>query len=257
MQCVEENYDIPRSHHLPYYNMNNNSTSTAANDQNVALTPTSGELSATVSLAGSTSTLNSSTLQRGRSHFYTNAAPAKVEGNVFRYDFDEVCNRPSKWWFTKKQTKILTRKSIHFFFPANRSFSTSCRSQTKTEIKSSGRNRGEKCHNDTTNETITAHVDNIDCVFCPINWCGHQHWYEAAKYRSKIETSYTRQGMHIAHVIFHHNHNHSNFEIYCAVRNGLIASSWRTIKSLIRRINQLHGIPHRSECGQIFQNTSA
>lgn len=33
-----------------------------------------------------------STLQRPRSHFYTNAAPSKVEGNVFRYDFDEQVN---------------------------------------------------------------------------------------------------------------------------------------------------------------------
>lgn len=27
--------------------------------------------------------------QPRRSHFYTNAAPTKIEGNVFRYDFDE------------------------------------------------------------------------------------------------------------------------------------------------------------------------
>lgn len=88
LQCVDENYDIPRSHHLPYYNLNNNSS--AANGSDIALSPLIGEQSATASLAGSTSTLNSSTLQRSRPHFYTNAAPTKVEGNVFRYDFDEV-----------------------------------------------------------------------------------------------------------------------------------------------------------------------
>lgn len=88
LQCVDENYDIPRSHHLPYYSLNSNST--AANDQDIALTPFDGERTATASLAGSTSTLNSSTLQRPRPHFYTNAAPTKMEGNVFRYDFDEV-----------------------------------------------------------------------------------------------------------------------------------------------------------------------
>lgn len=31
---------------------------------------------------------NSATIPKRR-HFYTNAAPAKVEGNVFRYDFDD------------------------------------------------------------------------------------------------------------------------------------------------------------------------
>lgn len=34
----------------------------------------------------------SSTMPKKRSHFYTNAAPTKIEGNVFRYDFDDKVN---------------------------------------------------------------------------------------------------------------------------------------------------------------------
>lgn len=35
------------------------------------------------------SEFSSSTMPKKRSHFYTNAAPSKIEGNVFRYDFDD------------------------------------------------------------------------------------------------------------------------------------------------------------------------
>lgn len=43
-------------------------------------------------LSNSNLELHSATLPTRRPHCYTNAAPTKIEGNVFRYDFDEkVC----------------------------------------------------------------------------------------------------------------------------------------------------------------------
>lgn len=46
-------------------------------------------------LATSTPNLITDTLTRktpNRSHFYSNAAPSKMDGNVFRYDFVEQVN---------------------------------------------------------------------------------------------------------------------------------------------------------------------
>ncbi|XP_055844998.1 protein daughter of sevenless [Episyrphus balteatus] len=79
--CVEESYDIPRSHNLPYYNMsqlfdkvNSPENPVAASTPNLLLD--AEPLSAT-----------SSNRTLPRPHCYTNAAPTKMEGNVFRYDF--------------------------------------------------------------------------------------------------------------------------------------------------------------------------
>lgn len=78
---VEESYDIPRSHNLPYYNMsqlfdkvNSPENPVAASTPNLLLD--AEPLSAT-----------SSSRTLPRPHCYTNAAPTKMEGNVFRYDF--------------------------------------------------------------------------------------------------------------------------------------------------------------------------
>lgn len=77
-QCVEDSYDIPRSHQMPYYNLNeSNSISPTMIDRN-QITASTPNLSDVVT----------STIPK-RSHFYSNAAPSKMDGNVFRYDFVE------------------------------------------------------------------------------------------------------------------------------------------------------------------------
>lgn len=83
MQCVEESYDIPRSHQLPYYNMNNLQQQLSPLD-NQPIASSTPDLIAETELSE-----RNSTRTLPRPHFYTNAAPTKVEGNVFRYDFIE------------------------------------------------------------------------------------------------------------------------------------------------------------------------
>lgn len=96
-QCVEENYDIPRSHQMPYYNLNSSHeadeqqhspTLSLNSDAITASTPNLSEQFSTMSMT-STPQSKFSTMQHKPRHFYTNAAPTKIEGNVFRYDFDE------------------------------------------------------------------------------------------------------------------------------------------------------------------------
>ncbi|KAJ6643413.1 Protein daughter of sevenless [Pseudolycoriella hygida] len=77
--CVEDSYDIPRSHQMPYYNLNeSNSNSPTSVDRN----------SITSSTPNLSSDVGTMKLPK-RSHFYSNAAPSKVDGNFFRYDFVE------------------------------------------------------------------------------------------------------------------------------------------------------------------------
>ncbi|XP_017011703.2 protein daughter of sevenless [Drosophila takahashii] len=104
---IEESYDIPRSHQQPYYNVNqllgerpvtspHNSNPIAASTPNLMA---AGDLPTAILTAanpGGAATANSSptsarTLPR---HCYTNAAPTKMEGNVFRYDFMEQADCP-------------------------------------------------------------------------------------------------------------------------------------------------------------------
>lgn len=76
---MEESYDIPRSHQMPYYNLNeSNSISPTLVDRNQIT-------SSTPNLSSETAAMK---IPR-RSHFYSNAAPSKLDGNVFRYDFVE------------------------------------------------------------------------------------------------------------------------------------------------------------------------
>ncbi|KAI8115584.1 Protein daughter of sevenless [Lucilia cuprina] len=102
---VEESYDIPRSHQLPYYNMAHllekvispEANPIAASTPNLmaGLDTMPGSPSSVISVAhslGPQSSTNMRTLPRP--HCYTNAAPSKIEGNVFRYDFIEQTNLP-------------------------------------------------------------------------------------------------------------------------------------------------------------------
>ncbi|KAH8234711.1 hypothetical protein KR032_002051 [Drosophila birchii] len=108
---IEESYDIPRSHQLPYYNVNqllgerlvvvtspHNSNPIAASTPNL-MAATAAALTATTTAtnpgqipAASPTTSAARTLPRP--HCYTNAAPTKMEGNVFRYDFMEQADCP-------------------------------------------------------------------------------------------------------------------------------------------------------------------
>lgn len=81
-KCVEENYDIPRSHQLPYYTMKQPLTSSTHLNMSSGIGATS-----TPNLLADIPPL--STKDANYRHFYTNAAPTSLEGNVFRYDFVE------------------------------------------------------------------------------------------------------------------------------------------------------------------------
>lgn len=104
---IEESYDIPRSHQLPYCNVGqllgerpvtspHNSNPIAASTPNLMadvgalVTP-----SMTAPNTAKTAT-NSPTSARTlpRPHCYINAAPTIMEGNVFRYDFIEHADCP-------------------------------------------------------------------------------------------------------------------------------------------------------------------
>lgn len=83
---------------MPYYNMNNNNnddehnispTLIANNDTITASTPNLADKFSTMSMASTPQSKFSTLQHRPGPHFYTNAAPTKIEGNVFRYDFDE------------------------------------------------------------------------------------------------------------------------------------------------------------------------
>ncbi|XP_049314408.1 protein daughter of sevenless isoform X3 [Bactrocera dorsalis] len=82
---VDESYDIPRSHQLPYHNI----------DQifNEKIWTPKTEESSNYALA-TTEHPKSNTQKKLQEHFYTNAAPNKLEGNVFRYDFIQHTELP-------------------------------------------------------------------------------------------------------------------------------------------------------------------
>lgn len=89
---MDESYDIPRSHQLPYVksiDISIRETTSASNlSESNAVTSKLDESRPDSSISTNSNVeLNSTTLPKR--NFYTNAAPTKVEGNVFRYDFDE------------------------------------------------------------------------------------------------------------------------------------------------------------------------
>ncbi|KAH8296093.1 hypothetical protein KR054_001523 [Drosophila jambulina] len=111
---IEERYDIPRSHQLPYYNVNqllgerpvvvtspHNSNPIAASTPNL-MAATAAVMTAATTTATATnpgqipvaSPTTSAARTLPRPHCYTNAAPTKMEGNVFRYDFMEQADCP-------------------------------------------------------------------------------------------------------------------------------------------------------------------
>lgn len=97
---MEESYDIPRSHQLPYTKIldGNITSGNSINDSHME-PGASGTSSSMLELSEERSSIksasnagevefNSSTIPKRR-HFYTNAAPAKFEGTFFRYDFED------------------------------------------------------------------------------------------------------------------------------------------------------------------------
>ncbi|XP_037931300.1 protein daughter of sevenless [Teleopsis dalmanni] len=86
---VEESYDIPRSHNLPYHNMAQFFEKMTSPEANPIAASTPNLMACLES--GLNTPASVRTLPR---HYYTNAAPAKVEGTVFRYDFIEQCDLP-------------------------------------------------------------------------------------------------------------------------------------------------------------------
>lgn len=102
---VDESYDIPRSHQLPYYNMANIMEKITSPEANPIASSTPNLMVGLDTVPGSPSSVVSATHSLGpqiasnvrtlpRPHCYTNAAPSKVEGTVFRYDFIEQQNVP-------------------------------------------------------------------------------------------------------------------------------------------------------------------
>lgn len=92
LQYVDEKYDIPRSHQLPYTRYREEAEGASA------LPGTPGSRSTSRmdgNASGATVILSDAPIDSASpsKHYYTNAAPTSVEGNVFRYDFDDkVCN---------------------------------------------------------------------------------------------------------------------------------------------------------------------
>lgn len=99
-QYVDENYDIPRSHQLPYTKLGEvrdveNAIGLGASGTSASMLELDENRSEKISASHASGKFISSTLPKKRSHFYTNAAPSKIEGNFFRYDFDEKVSRTS------------------------------------------------------------------------------------------------------------------------------------------------------------------
>lgn len=81
---MEESYDIPRSHQPPYFRI----TSNMVQDQGGIFDGSIVSSTPNLIENGETGTLER---HPDSKHFYSNAAPTKIEGNVFRYDFfDDV-----------------------------------------------------------------------------------------------------------------------------------------------------------------------
>ncbi|XP_054732011.1 protein daughter of sevenless isoform X1 [Anastrepha obliqua] len=85
---VEDSYDIPRSHQLPYHNI-------AEMFKEKIWDPKTKHSSKFVTSLDPSADSRSDSQEILRKHFYTNAAPNnKFEGNVFRYDFVEHSELP-------------------------------------------------------------------------------------------------------------------------------------------------------------------
>lgn len=89
-QCVEQFYDIPRSHQPGQYAGSSMHLSEA--DLLSPLSQCDLVASSTPNLMMSEAGSQCGTLGRTRPHCYSNAAPQRIEGNVFRFDFSEQVN---------------------------------------------------------------------------------------------------------------------------------------------------------------------
>lgn len=70
----------------------NSDCASTSNAKQMDLSTTRTDDSRPTSKILSNSNLELATSSKKRPHFYTNAAPTKMEGNVFRYDFDDKVN---------------------------------------------------------------------------------------------------------------------------------------------------------------------
>lgn len=97
---VDESYDIPRSLQQPYFKITQN----MVQDQD-GIFPLNG------SIVSSTPNLvqENGEMRPDSRHCYTNAAPTKIEGNVFRYDFFED-STPAPMVNRKLKPKLSTEK---------------------------------------------------------------------------------------------------------------------------------------------------
>ncbi|XP_067643183.1 protein daughter of sevenless isoform X2 [Eurosta solidaginis] len=86
---VETCYDIPRSHQLPYHNLEE------MFKEKILINNNMNSSKSLTSLDNINDCVKTNTDTSLHKHFYTNAAPNKHEGNVFRYDFIEQVENTS------------------------------------------------------------------------------------------------------------------------------------------------------------------
>ncbi|XP_058460076.1 protein daughter of sevenless [Malaya genurostris] len=108
--CVEQFYDIPRSHQPGQYT---GGSSMHLSDAELLSPLNQCDLvaSSTPNLASDVSSQHG-TLGRIRPHCYSNAAPQRVEGNVFRFDFSEQGDAPAINRNLKPKSTVDITKSI-------------------------------------------------------------------------------------------------------------------------------------------------
>lgn len=116
LSCVEEFYDIPRSHQPGQYPGGSSMMHLPEVDLLSPLNQCDLIASSTPNLMSSDNMNGSQcgTLGRGtfRPHCYTNAAPQRIEGNVFRFDFSEQGDAPAINRNLKPKSSIDITKSV-------------------------------------------------------------------------------------------------------------------------------------------------
>ncbi|XP_062552248.1 protein daughter of sevenless [Armigeres subalbatus] len=114
--CVEQFYDIPRSHQPGQYPGGSSMMHLPEADLLSPLSQCDLIASSTPNLmaSGSTNGSQCGTLGRGtlRPHCYTNAAPQHIEGNVFRFDFSEQGDAPAINRNLKPKSSVDITKSV-------------------------------------------------------------------------------------------------------------------------------------------------
>lgn len=108
--CVEQFYDIPRSHQPGQYTGSSMHLSEA--DLLSPLSQCDLVASSTPNLMMSEAGSQCGTLGRARPHCYSNAAPQRVEGNVFRFDFSEQGDPPAINRNLKPKSSVDITKSV-------------------------------------------------------------------------------------------------------------------------------------------------